>query len=143
MTPRNRRGRRLVLAVAAIASVALAGCSTIDKNRQNSLEPKGPASGTIDNLFTPVFWVAAVIGVLVIGVTVWVAIRGSSGSRYGNRCSTRRLMPPPHGLFLGNLDRSRRRTVTPARASVRAAVAPAGPAPTTITMGTLANRVIW
>ena len=66
--------------------------------------------------------------------TVCVAIRDSSGSRYGNRFSTRRLMPPPHGLFLGNLDRSSSRTVTPARASARAAVAPAGPAPTTITI---------
>src|SRR5262249_20933113 len=65
--------------------------------------------------------------------TVCVPIRDSSGPRYGNRFSTRRLIPPPHGLFLGNLDRSSSRTVTPAFAKVRAAVAPAGPAPTTIT----------
>ena len=42
-------------------------------------------------------------------------------------------MPPPHGLLRGNTERSRRRTGTPADARVRAAVAPAGPAPTTIT----------
>ena len=31
-------------------------------------------------------------------------------SRYGNRFRTLRLIPPPHGLFLGNLDRSSSRT---------------------------------
>src|SRR4029450_6118756 len=41
------------------------------------------------------------------------------------------LPPPPPGLFLGTLDRSRRQTRKPAAASVLAAVAPAGPAPTT------------
>src|SRR5215831_576803 len=67
-------------------------------------------------------------------------MRDSSASRYGNRFRTRRLIPPPHGLFLGNLDRSSRRTVTPARASVRAAVAPAGPAPTTKTNDVFGKR---
>jgi hypothetical protein len=43
------------------------------------------------------------------------------------------LIPPPHGLFLGKLDRSSRETGNPAAASVLAAVAPAGPAPTTRT----------
>ena len=60
-----------------------------------------------------------------------VAMRGSSRSRYGKRRSTRTLMPPPHGLLRGNTERSSRRTGTPAVARVRAAVAPAGPAPTT------------
>ena len=59
-----------------------------------------------------------------------VEMRDSSRSRYGNRFRTRTLMPPPHGLFRGNDERSSSRTRTPARASVRAAVAPAGPAPT-------------
>ena len=40
---------------------------------------------------------------------------------------------PPQGLFLGNGARSRSWTGTPARARVLAAVAPAGPAPTTTT----------
>src|SRR4051812_37672605 len=47
------------------------------------------------------------------------------------------LMPPPHGLLRGNAERSRSRTGMPAFASVRAAVAPAGPAPTTRTC------IIW
>jgi len=42
-------------------------------------------------------------------------------------------MPPPHGLCLGNDRRSSRRTRRPASASRRAAVAPAGPAPTITT----------
>ena len=75
MTPRSRRRRRLVLAVAATASVALAGCSTIQNNRQNSLEPKGSASNTINNLFWPIGIVAALIGVLVLGGVVYCAIR--------------------------------------------------------------------
>src|SRR5580698_11307219 len=43
------------------------------------------------------------------------------------------LIPPPHGLFLGKAARSISVTSTPARARVLAAVAPAGPAPTTTT----------
>ncbi|HZT75737.1 MAG TPA: hypothetical protein VFA27_03705 [Vicinamibacterales bacterium] len=44
------------------------------------------------------------------------------------------LIPPPHGLLRGYWRaRSSRRTGTPASASVRAAVAPAGPPPTTRT----------
>src|SRR5439155_24998273 len=62
-----------------------------------------------------------------------VAMRGSSRSRYGKRRRTLRLIPPPHGLLRGNADRSMRRTLIPPDARVRAAVAPAGPAPTTIT----------
>src|SRR5689334_1126439 len=42
-------------------------------------------------------------------------------------------MPPPQGLFRGKADRSRSLTAIPAEASARAAVAPAGPAPTTTT----------
>src|SRR2546423_11963497 len=60
-------------------------------------------------------------------------MRASSRSRYGKRLRTRRLMPPPHGLLRGNAARSSRRTGTPREARARAAVAPAGPAPTTIT----------
>src|SRR5580765_2819040 len=58
-------------------------------------------------------------------------MRRCAESRYGKRVRTRVLIPPPHGLFLGKLDRSRRQTGRPAAASVLAAVAPAGPAPTT------------
>ena len=48
------------------------------------------------------------------------------------------LIAPPHGLLRGKRARSSRRTRAPAAASVRAAVAPAGPAPTTRTSGVAA-----
>src|SRR5579864_3164213 len=66
----------------------------------------------------------------------------SAGLTCGKRLSTRRLMPPPQGLLRGKPDRSSRRTGTPARASVRAAVAPAGPAPTTVIAGSGEERAI-
>ena len=50
-------------------------------------------------------------------------------------------MPPPQGLLRGNAARSSSRTGMPARASRRAAVAPAGPAPTTSTGSRLARRM--
>ena len=50
-----------------------------------------------------------------------------------NRDNTRVLMPPPHGFCRGSGSRSMMRTRTPARASRNAAVAPAGPAPATMT----------
>jgi len=66
------------------------------------------------------------------------------------------LIPPPQGLFLGKVARSSIVTETPARASALAAVAPAGPAPTTSTDGPVGDgdmaecrvlkgvwRVIW
>ena len=48
------------------------------------------------------------------------------------------LMAPPHGLLRGNRARSSTWTCRPASASVRAAVAPAGPPPTIRTSGTRA-----
>src|SRR5579872_2835530 len=50
------------------------------------------------------------------------------------------LIPPPQGLLRGKAARSSRVTGTPARASVRAAVAPAGPPPTTRTDGTFGGE---
>ncbi len=54
-------------------AVLLGACS--NSNGQNSLEPKGPAAEKIDNLFIPILMVAIVIGVLVVGATVFIAIR--------------------------------------------------------------------
>jgi cytochrome c oxidase subunit II len=71
-TPRPRRwaGPAVVLG----STLLLAACSA-ENNRQNSLDPKGPAAEKIDNLFTPVFWVAVAIGVLVLGAVVLFALR--------------------------------------------------------------------
>ena len=71
-TPRPRRWRGPAVVVAA--TLLLAACSA-ENNRQNSLKPKGPAAEKIDNLFTPVLWVAIIVGVLVLGAVVVFALR--------------------------------------------------------------------
>jgi cytochrome c oxidase subunit 2 len=74
MTPRRSRGRRLVL-VAAFLTVGLAGCASSIHNGQNSLDPKGPQSQKIYDLFLPVVGIAIAIGVAVLIATVFIAIR--------------------------------------------------------------------
>lgn len=69
--------RRKLLVPALAALALLASCSTESgpDNGQNSLRPKGKYAEEIDNLFTPIFWVAVVIGILVVGAVVYAAIR--------------------------------------------------------------------
>jgi cytochrome c oxidase subunit II len=74
MTPRRSRGRRLVLAAVA-AVVVLAGCSEVQNNRQNSLQPKGPQAQKIDDLFVPILVLAIVIGIAIIIATVVLATK--------------------------------------------------------------------
>jgi len=62
------------LAVAVGSGLLLAACSA-ENNKQNSLKPQGPAATKIDNLFTPVFFVSVVVGVLVLGAVVVFAVR--------------------------------------------------------------------
>ena len=75
MTHRSPR-RRAALAVTGLVAlgVVLAGCAGPD-NKQNSLRPKGPIAQKIFNLFTPIAFVAVVIGILVLGGVLYVAIR--------------------------------------------------------------------
>ena len=70
----SRPKRWVGLAVVVGAGLFLAACSA-ENNRQNSLKPKGPAAQKIDNLFTPVFFVSVVVGVLVLGAVVVFALR--------------------------------------------------------------------
>lgn len=73
MTNRNvRRGRRWLL-LAGLAAVVLAACSP--KNRQNAVSPHGTNAHRIDNLILPIWGIAIVIGLLVIGAVVFVAVR--------------------------------------------------------------------
>src|SRR5918993_6072659 len=58
-------------------------------------------------------------------------MRRSASGKCGKRRSARMLIAPPQGLLRGKRARSSRRTRLPSRASVRAAVAPAGPPPRT------------
>jgi cytochrome c oxidase subunit II len=78
MLDRMQRLRRGALTAVgcATAVVVLASCGATGKdNDQNALHPAGPAAQKILNLFTPFFWVAVVIGVAVVGMTFFVAIR--------------------------------------------------------------------
>jgi cytochrome c oxidase subunit 2 len=67
----RRRGLRIVLLVGFAAVLAACG----NDNGQNSLDPKGPAAETIDNLFIPILILAIVIGIAVLAATVYFAIR--------------------------------------------------------------------
>src|SRR5947209_8756398 len=70
----SRSKRWVVLAVVMGAGLLLAACSA-ENNRQNSLKPQGPQAHKIYNLFTPVFFVSVVVGVLVLGAVVVFAVR--------------------------------------------------------------------
>ena len=75
MTPRRSRGRRLVLVAAALLAVLLGGCSTQNHNKQNPLDPKGPASQKIYDLFMPVTIIAILVGIAILVATVVLAVK--------------------------------------------------------------------
>jgi cytochrome c oxidase subunit II len=76
MTHRStRRKAALALTGVAVLAVVLAGCGSGPDNKQNSLHPKGPDAQKIFNLFTPIAFVATIVGILVVGATIFVAIR--------------------------------------------------------------------
>ena len=64
---------RTVLGVAALGLLASA-CGDDDKPL-NTFEPAGPQADKIDNLIQPIFWIAAVIGVLVVGGGILLTIK--------------------------------------------------------------------
>jgi cytochrome c oxidase subunit 2 len=76
---RTRRGlhKRWWIPALATFALVLGACSTESgpRNRQNALRPRGRYAEEIDNLFGPVFWVSVLVGVLVIGATIFVALR--------------------------------------------------------------------
>lgn len=73
LTSRSMRWAGPVAALGGV-SLLLAACSA-ENNGQNSLKPKGPQAEKIDNLFTPVFFIAVIIGVLVLTAVVVFALR--------------------------------------------------------------------
>jgi cytochrome c oxidase subunit II len=62
------------LALAALTLLVLGACAS--DAPQDSLDPAGPMARTIDGLFTPVFWVAVVVFVLVEALLVIAVVRG-------------------------------------------------------------------
>jgi cytochrome c oxidase subunit II len=75
MTPRRSRGRRLVLVAVAAVALVVAGCSEIQNNRQNSLEPKSPQAHKIYNLFVPILILAIIVGIAIIAATIVLAVK--------------------------------------------------------------------
>jgi cytochrome c oxidase subunit 2 len=79
MLERTHRWRHAVRTAAGVAAAAvvLASCgnSTGPNNKQNALRPAGPYAQQILDLTKPFFWIAVVIGVLVVGATIYVALR--------------------------------------------------------------------
>ena len=67
------RPRRRFLALAGALTVLAAGCAS--DAPQDTLKPKGPQAQTIHNLITPVFGVAAVVFVLILGGALFVAFK--------------------------------------------------------------------
>ena len=66
--------RRRGLLVVVVALVFLSGCANSDRP-QSVLAPEGPIARQLDRLWDPVFLIATIIFFLVMGLTLWVAIK--------------------------------------------------------------------
>jgi len=66
-----KRARRVVL----LLTVPLVLAACVNDNGQNSLSPKGPTAKTISNLINPIWVIAIVIGIAVVGMTLFIALR--------------------------------------------------------------------
>jgi cytochrome c oxidase subunit 2 len=77
MFDRNHRLRRGAVSTATVlvATAVLVSCGGGNDNGQNSLDPKGPESRKILDLFTPFFWIAVVVGIVVIAGTIIAALK--------------------------------------------------------------------
>jgi cytochrome c oxidase subunit 2 len=73
MTNRNRRRGRTWLILGVAATATLAACSP--RNRQNAVSPHGTNADRINNLILPIWGVAIVIGLLVVGAVCYLAFR--------------------------------------------------------------------
>ena len=91
--PRETEGtvrKRLLWAAVAVAFLFLLGACSSEAT-QSSLEPQGPYSQKLHDLFVPVFWVAVFVFVVVEGGIVWIAIR------YRHRKDRERMPAQTHG----------------------------------------------
>ena len=67
------RARAVRYAAIAGAGVLVAGCA--ENAPQDTFQPDGTNAQKIDDLARPVFYVAAAVGMIVIGVVAWVVFR--------------------------------------------------------------------
>ena len=68
------RAKSRALAGAVGLSLLLAACADEGKPL-NTFNPEGPAARSIDALIGPIFWIAAAVGVLVVGGGIGLAIK--------------------------------------------------------------------
>lgn len=69
--------KRLLKLTPVVTAVMLfaAGCANVNERPQTTLDPQGEAGRKIDNLITPIFGVAIVVGILVMLAAVLLAIK--------------------------------------------------------------------
>ncbi len=67
--------KRLVKLAPVIASVMVFAASCASNAPQTTLKPKGPKANTINNLINPIFGIAAVVFVLILGGALLIAIK--------------------------------------------------------------------
>ena len=70
-----RHPKRRIVAPVLVAGIALLLAACGNSNGQNSLKPNGSSATKIDDLFIPILTVAIVIGILVLGATVFAAVK--------------------------------------------------------------------
>lgn len=73
MTNHNTPRGRWWLVLAGLATLALAACSP--NNGQNAVSPHGTNAHKIDNLILPIWGIAIVIGLIIIGAVVFIAVK--------------------------------------------------------------------
>ncbi|MFV0257601.1 MAG: cytochrome c oxidase subunit II [Acidimicrobiales bacterium] len=70
----RRRSRGIGLALlASLTALVVAGCA--EDKPLNTFEPRGPKAEQIDSLMMPIWGIMGVVFVLVIGGTIWLALR--------------------------------------------------------------------
>ena len=93
--PRGSRRHRAAIGLgAALAAVVAFGAGCVPNAKQDSLNPRGHYAETIYNLVVPVFIVGGIISVLVIGVTIYFAVRYRAK---GDETDDENIPEPVHG----------------------------------------------
>lgn len=72
--PSPNRRRRAGVAAAVLAAGAFLGACASDAP-QDTFQPAGPNAQQIDNLQRPVFYIAAIVGVIVLGVVTYIVFK--------------------------------------------------------------------